>query len=81
MKPEVKRFTYCPLLVNISTVLQQVHHTVIVALPGSPDQWSGAILRANKYTPKSAAQANSTKHPNRSRAPSLNRVTSPCQNS
>lgn len=40
--------TYRPLLVNISSVLQQVHHAVIVALSSSPDQWGGAILKVQK---------------------------------
>ncbi len=44
------KYTYCSLLVHISSVGQKVHHTVIVALPGCPDQRSGAILpRQRKY--------------------------------
>lgn len=35
---------YRALLVHISTVLQQVHHTVKVSLPGCPDQRSGPVL-------------------------------------
>lgn len=37
--------TYCSFLVYISSIGQEVHHTVIVALPGCPDQRSGAILQ------------------------------------
>lgn len=40
----LKKSAYRSLLVHIGTVLQQMHHTVIMALPGSPDQGCGAIL-------------------------------------
>lgn len=35
---------YRSFLVHIGTVLQQVHHTVIMAFSGSPDQGCSAIL-------------------------------------
>lgn len=40
--------TYRPLLVDVSAILQQVHHTVKVALPGCPDQWCCAVLRGRE---------------------------------
>lgn len=33
----VELVSYRPLLVNIGSVLQQVHHTVKVSFPGCPD--------------------------------------------
>lgn len=38
------RFAYSSFLVHICSIGQKVHHTLIVTFPGSPDQWSGAIL-------------------------------------
>lgn len=37
-------FAYSSFLIHICSVGQEVHHTLIVAFSGSPDQWSGAIL-------------------------------------
>lgn len=36
--------SYRPLLVNIGSVLQQVHHTVKVSFPGCPDKRGGPVL-------------------------------------
>ena len=41
---------YRPLLINISSVLQEVHHTVKVSFPGGPDQRSGPILSHKQKT-------------------------------
>lgn len=37
-------FTYSSFLVHISSIGQKVHHALKMAFPGSPDQWSGAVL-------------------------------------
>lgn len=39
-----KKRLYRPLLVDVGTVLQQVHHAVKVSLSGGPDQRGGPIL-------------------------------------
>lgn len=38
-------WAYRPLLVHISALLQQMHHAVVVSLPGCPDQRSGPVLK------------------------------------
>lgn len=41
-------FAYSSFLIHICSVGQEVHHALIVAFPGSPDQRSGAILGEKK---------------------------------